>query len=108
AYLRRQSLASPRGVRSRLGGWAVIMRPGDQTVPHVHPDAQVSGVYSVEVPPLSPAEAAEDDPGGSIVFLDPRSSASMYHLKGRRRTHSYLPTAGSLVVFPSYHMHAVF
>src|SRR5215468_10159441 len=107
-YFRSQLLAAPKGVESRLWGWAVIMRPGDYNVPHVHPDAHVSGVYYVEVPPLPPAEAAEEDPGGSIVFLDPRSSASMYHLKGRRRTHSYLPTAGSLVVFPSYHMHAVF
>jgi len=107
-YFQSQLLEAPKGIESRLWGWAVIMHPGDYNMPHVHPDAHVSGVYYVEVPALSPEEAEEDEPGGSIVFLDPRSGADMYHLKGRRRTHSYLPTAGSLVVFPSYHKHAVF
>ena len=32
----------------------------------------------------------------------------MYRLSGHRQLHSYLPSAGSLVVIPSYHMHAAF
>jgi uncharacterized protein (TIGR02466 family) len=108
SYLRSNVLTPPKAVESRLWGWAVIMRPGDYNAPHVHPDAHVSGVYYVEVPELSPAEADEEEPGGSLVFLDPRSHATMYHLKDRRQTESYLPVAGALVVFPSYHMHAVY
>lgn len=107
-YLRSTLVAAPKSVESRLWGWAVIMRPGDYNMPHTHPDAHVSGVYYVEVPELSPAEADESEPGGSLVFLDPRANATMYHLKDRRHTHSYLPVAGALVVFPSYHMHAVY
>ena len=108
SYFRSNLLAPPKAVESRLWGWAVVMRPGDYNAPHVHPDAHVSGVYYVEVPDLSPAETAEEEPGGSLVFLDPRSQATMYHLRDRRQTESYLPVAGSLVVFPSYHMHAVY
>jgi uncharacterized protein (TIGR02466 family) len=107
-YFERGMVAAPKGVEARLWGWAVLMRPGDYNMPHVHPDAHVSGVYYVEVPALSAAESAEDMPGGSLVFLDPRSSANMYRLEGHRQLHSYLPDAGSLIIFPSYHMHAVF
>src|SRR5215475_14974280 len=107
-YFRSQLLAAPKGVEPRLWGWAVIMRPGDYNVPHVHPDAHVSGVYYVEVPDLSAADPDEAEPGGSLVFLDPRSSANMFHIKDRRHTESCVPAAGSLLIFPSYHMHAVF
>ena len=99
--------AAPKNVESRLWGWAVIMRPGDYNVPHVHPDAHVSGVYYVEVPDLSAEETAEPDPGGSLVMYDPRSIAGMYHLKGRIHNHDYVPTAGALVIFPSFLLHAV-
>jgi uncharacterized protein (TIGR02466 family) len=101
-------LKPPKSVDARLWGWAVIMRPGDYNAPHVHPDAHVSGVYYVEVPDLSAADPGEAEPGGSLVFLDPRSSANMFHIRDRRHTESYVPVAGSLLLFPSYHMHAVF
>lgn len=107
-YFQSNLLAPPKGVESRLWGWAVIMQPGDYNAPHVHPDAHVSGVYYVEVPDLSDSNSDAEEPGGSLVFLDPRASASMYHLKGRRYTHNCTPTAGTLLVFPSYHMHTVF
>ncbi|MGH6960213.1 MAG: putative 2OG-Fe(II) oxygenase, partial [Dongiaceae bacterium] len=100
-------IAAPKGAEARMWGWAVIMRAGDYNVPHVHPDAHVSGVYYVQVPDLT---AADDDPspGGSLVFFDPRTGAAMHMMKGHRSIHSYVPTAGSLIVFPSYHMHGVF
>jgi len=105
-YFQSNLLALPGKVDSRLWGWAVIMSPGDYNMPHVHPDAHISGVYYVEVP--TPVDADADEPGGSLIFLDPRPGASMQHLKGRRCVQSYMPTAGGLVLFPSYHMHAVF
>jgi uncharacterized protein (TIGR02466 family) len=101
-------LRPPKSVDARLWGWAVIMRPGDYNAPHVHPDAHISGVYYVEVPDLSAADPDEEEPGGSLVFLDPRSVASMYHIRDRRHTESCVPAAGSLLIFPSYLMHAVF
>jgi uncharacterized protein (TIGR02466 family) len=107
-YFQQDLIRPPKGVEARLWGWAVIMQANDYNVPHVHPDAHLSGVYYVEVPELSPEEQAEQEPGGSIVFLDPRPGANMYQLKGHRSQHSYVPAAGSLVMFPSYHMHAVF
>lgn len=101
-------LRPPKSVDARLWGWAVIMRPGDYNAPHVHPDAHISGVYYVEVPDLSAADPDEAEPGGSLVFLDPRSVASMFHIRDRRHTESCVPAAGSLLIFPSYHTHAVF
>jgi hypothetical protein len=88
AYLPRffqdASSGRRRAWRSGCGAKAVIMRPGDYNAPHVHPDAHVSGVYYVEVPDLSAADPDEAEPGDSLVFLDPRSVASMYHIKDRR------------------------
>ena len=60
------------------------------------------------MPDLSAADPADAEPGGSLVFLDPRSSANMFHIRDRRHTESCVPVAGSLLIFPSYHMHAVF
>ena len=80
------------------------MRAGDHNAPHVHPDAHLSGV---EVPDFS-SEQDEREPGGGIVLLDPRSAANMNQCKAHRSSISYLPSAGAMVVFPSYDMHVVF
>lgn len=93
---------APKSVDARLWGWAVIMRAGDFNSPHVHPDAHVSGVYYPEVPP----EADVED-GGSLTFYDPRPGATMHPLKGHQTVQTFTPTAGSLVIFPSYLMHGV-
>jgi len=106
-YFQNDLVRPPKGVDARLWGWAVIMREGDHNMPHVHPDAHLSGVYYVEVPQPSPEQRNEPEPGGSLVLFDPRSAANMYPLKGHRTHQSYLPVAGSLVIFPSYLMHAV-
>jgi uncharacterized protein (TIGR02466 family) len=106
-YFQHNLVEPPKSVEARLWGWAVIMKAGDHNAPHVHPDAHLSGVYYVEVPDFS-SEQSEKEPGGGIVFLDPRSAANMNQCKAHRSSISYTPAAGALVVFPSYHMHAVF
>jgi hypothetical protein len=50
------------------------MRAGDINFQHVHPDAKVSGVYYVTVPPAPPGASAEE---GAIMFVDPRPRAHM-------------------------------
>lgn len=100
---------TPKNVEARLWGWAVIMRAGDYNAPHVHPDAHVSGVYYPEVPTPSPDDESESEsePAGSLILYDPRPGATMHPLKGHRTHHAFVPTSGSLVMFPSYLMHGV-
>jgi hypothetical protein len=50
------------------------MRAGDINFRHVHPDAKISGVYYLSVPPLPPGSAVEE---GAIMFVDPRPRAHM-------------------------------
>jgi Putative 2OG-Fe(II) oxygenase len=58
-------LAAVRGIN---------MRAGDINFQHVHPDAKVSGVYYVTVPPAPPGSSSED---GAIMFVAPRPRAHM-------------------------------
>lgn len=83
----------------KLFGWTMIIRQGDHSTLHCHPDADVSGVYYVRVPYL-------DDREGNICFVDPRPSA---------RSHRYYntpamcvkPEQGKAYIFPSWLDHYV-
>jgi hypothetical protein len=70
----------------------------------VHPDAKVSGVYYVSVPPLPPGSAPEE---GAIMFVDPRPRAHMNRLPGQTTEIILNPKPGTLIMFPSYYEHAV-
>src|SRR5207248_2820899 len=72
--LNRQELSQPpQKVDFVLWGWAVVYRAGHTQGLHVHPNANVSGVYYVTAPPvtLDPGDA------GKISFYDPRPRATM-------------------------------
>ena len=64
----------PANLKMRVWGWGINMRAGDINFQHVHPDAKVSGVYYVSVPPLPPGSSTEE---GAIMFVDPRPRAHM-------------------------------
>ena len=106
-YFRIELTGPPKNVDARLWGWAVLMREGDYNTPHVHPEAHISGVYYVEVPPAI-GQTKEPGQGGSIIFYDPRPGAEMYQIRRRRTQHNVVPQSGDVVVFPSYLRHAVF
>jgi len=106
-FFRAELSSAPKSVDARLWGWAVLMQAGDYNTPHVHPDAHISGVYYVEVPAIV-GESREDRMGGSLTFYDPRPGAEMYQIRCRRIQHNVTPQPGDLVMFPSYHRHAVF
>jgi uncharacterized protein (TIGR02466 family) len=106
-YFRIELTSAPKNVDARLWGWAVLMREGDYNTPHVHPEAHISGVYYVEVPPAI-GQTKEPGPGGSITFYDPRPGAEMYQIRRRRMQHNVIPQSGDAVMFPSYLRHAVF
>lgn len=94
----------PAKLAMRLWGWGINMRAGDINFQHVHPDAKVSGVYYVSVPPLPPGAAPEE---GAIMFVDPRPRAQMNRLPNQTTEIILNPKPGTLIMFPSYYEHAV-
>ena len=84
--------------------WGMVNRQGHSTRAHLHPNSLLSGVVYLQVPEGS----------GALAFLDPRAGAQMLvppwrtgageDVGGRVRR---LPTAGQLLVFPSWLWHEV-
>jgi hypothetical protein len=56
-----------------LWGWGAILREGNTQGIHIHPYANISGVYYVSAPPGA-LEASRDS--GKISFYDPRPRAN--------------------------------
>jgi uncharacterized protein (TIGR02466 family) len=106
-YIQAECSAPPRGLKANLWGWGLNMREGDSNSAHVHPNAKVSGVYYVQVPPLPPEERNSKKPGGSIIFHDPRLRAIMVHLPNQITEIVVPPEAGLMILFPSYYEHSV-
>jgi uncharacterized protein (TIGR02466 family) len=107
-YFAQDLITPPTHVEAVQWGWAVLMKRDDYNMPHVHPNAHVSGVYYVEMPEIVVAPNDVGTPGGSLVFYDPRGSTEMYQLENHRAQQHIIPTPGSMIVFPSYYRHAVF
>ncbi len=92
--------------------WFHITRSGGYVRPHNHPQHSWSAIYCVD--PGDPQPNYDHD-AGHILFFDPRTSAGMFldmansELKAAYGCHAYRfrPTAGELIVFPSYVWHAV-
>ena len=86
-----------------LWGWAVSYQAGHTQGLHVHPGANVSGVYYVAAPPsaLEPGEA------GKISFYDPRPRATMAQLPFQATRHRVAPIPGDMYLFPSWLEHSV-
>ncbi len=96
---------APPAIGVRLWGWGINMRAGDVNIQHVHPDAKVSGVYYVNMPPPREGSSTKE---GAIIFRDPRPRADMNRLPRFQRTHFTInPKPGLMVIFPSYYEHAV-
>ena len=88
-----------------LSAWATICRAGAYHAPHCHPDSAWSGVYYVD----AGTEHADRPISGVLEFLDPRCGVEAVTAPGdpygdpvRIR-----PTAGMLVIFPSWLYHWV-
>ena len=93
--------------RFRLAGWINVNRAGDHNVLHCHPGCFLSAVYYVRIPqPMK---------GGEIVFRDPRGPAvAMYETPGIELPWvgtgtglPFSPSAGQLLIFPSWLEHRV-
>jgi uncharacterized protein (TIGR02466 family) len=81
--------------------WACLNKKHDQNLIHSHTNNyNLSGVYYVSVPPDS----------GEIVFRDPRPGANQapYRLfKDDGDSEYFMPSAGTIILFPSYLEHFV-
>ncbi len=105
--LEAECSAPPGGLRANLWGWGLNMREGDSNTSHVHPNAKVSGVYYIAVPPLTDAQKQSAKPEGAILFYDPRPRASMNRVPNQITEIVVPPEPGLMIVFPSYYEHSV-
>jgi uncharacterized protein (TIGR02466 family) len=103
-FLEANCHAPPSKLNLRLWGWGINMRAGDINFQHVHPDAKVSGVYYVSVPPAPAGASAEE---GAIMFVDPRPRAHMNRVQNQTTEITVTPKAGMMILFPAYYEHAV-
>jgi uncharacterized protein (TIGR02466 family) len=81
--------------------WAVALTSEGCQVPHLHPDAWVSGVYYVAVP--ESLEVATTPHAGDLEFGRPDPELRFAPL---RSSHYVKPKAGRLVLFPSWLYHS--
>ncbi len=108
AFLRHVGIE--RTLSWTLFAWYNTNRYGDHHAPHTHPRAYLSGTYYVRVPGAPPSV---DDPRarpGCISFYDPRTAANMLTLgteRDARAAHTVLPSAGTLLMWPSPLQHYV-
>lgn len=99
--------APPQGLQIRLWGWGINMREGDINTQHVHPNAKVSGVYYVSMPPDPAKQKHALKPEGAIVFTDPRPRANMNRFPNQITDITVPPKPGQMILFPSYYEHFV-
>lgn len=93
--------------RFRLQGWINVNRAGDTNLLHSHPGSLLSSAYYVKVPRRMK--------GGELVFRDPRGPAvAMYETPGIELPWvgsglgiPFVPSAGKLLLFPSWLEHHV-
>src|SRR5580765_7400026 len=71
--VRQELTRPPQKMDFVLWGWAVMYKAGHTQGLHVHPSANVSGVYYVSAPPAS----LETGDGGKISWYDRRPRATM-------------------------------
>jgi uncharacterized protein (TIGR02466 family) len=79
--------------------WCVVMQRGGHQVPHIHPEAWLSGVYYPRVPQSVRAGAG---PSGWLAFGEPDRA---FPTRVQRPSLRVRPEEGLLVLFPSYFFH---
>ena len=79
--------------------WCVVMERGGHQIPHIHPEAWLSGVYYPRIPE---GVRGGTGPGGWLTFGEPDRD---FPSPVKRRIVQVRPEEGLLVVFPSYFFH---
>jgi uncharacterized protein (TIGR02466 family) len=101
--IRQELTRPPAKLDFILWGWAVCYKAGHTQGLHVHPGANVSGVYYVSAPPA----ALEPGDAGKISFYDPRPRATMAQLPFQATRHRVAPVPGDMYLFPAWLEHSV-
>jgi len=103
--MEQQRQVPPGELTVRLVGWAMVYSSGDYAVPHVHPNANFSGVYYVD----AGDDAADAPQSGLLTLIDPRAGATALATDGWQHatTLDVKPRAGLLVLFPAWLSHHV-
>ena len=93
-----------KDVRWGFGLWANVNRKGHYNNIHSHPYSTWSGVYYVD-----PGDQAySDTPAGTLTFLSPNlAGTNTFFTKVLPQSSSVRPSAGLMVLFPSYLQHFV-
>lgn len=95
----------PKGFRLETEGWININPEHGYNAPHRHSGFMWSGCYYVTVP------GVESGPSGCIEFLSPVIVPGEYRVLGAQCYEDRLtmrPSAGDMLLFPSYLNHWVF
>lgn len=97
----RPADAAPLDASVEVEAWANVSPAHAFHVVHAHGGYSWSGVYY-------PRSIAADEPGGRMELLDPRANATILGVpdQGEIRFRA-VPTAGLLVMFPSWMQHYV-
>ncbi len=101
--IRQELTQPPQKLDFILWGWAVSYKAGHTQGLHVHPNANVSGVYYV----TAPSATLEPGDAGKISFYDPRPRATMAQLPFQATRHRIAPVPGDMYLFPSWLEHSV-
>lgn len=103
AHARGLEVVPPFGLS--LTAWAMVMRDGDYTIVHDHPEATWSSAYYLDAGDADPEAHPES---GVLSFVDPRRGASpVVGLDLFPTSFSIRPRTGLLVIFPGYLQHFV-
>jgi uncharacterized protein (TIGR02466 family) len=105
-----QAIAKNTGTRfpktvAKTHMWAMVMRDGDYTIPHTHPDSHWATVYYADA---GDADESAHPESGVINFIDPRSG--FLPIPGLDMTQGEFVVnakTGQLLVFPGWLMHYV-
>ncbi len=98
------SKIDPETLNLKLFAWMNANPTGGYNAPHTHPGAHWSGVYYVSQPDI------ETGSSGMIEFIDPRAELSHWKIlesSAFRMKRTIRPSAGELIIFPSYLLHWV-
>jgi tetratricopeptide (TPR) repeat protein len=96
---RALSLRRPTAVALHM--WGVVLRGDGFQLPHLHPEAWLSGVYYVAVPSRTTRPA-----GNRAGCLEFGTADPALNVKRGRASHFVEPIPGRLVLFPSWLYHS--
>ncbi len=92
--------SQPPPERLRLMVWSVVLRSQGFQIPHIHPDAWLSGVYYAKVPSFIGEQGSGN--GGCIEFGEPNDQ---FFFERPLPVGSFRPEEGKLFLFPSFLFH---